>query len=337
MDAKITKERLSRLFSFEWVKILSCVLALIFGWLVIFELTEARISPSQKFTVFNHMQNRALVPDTIDKIDKARQEDVFSYEVLKTDYQDLAQADLYAHTTLESLLGVSDGDVILVPNNPNELTKYEENGETKYKYTYPESLVNPYRKYMTDLDPEKEGSYFYELEAYLNTFYTAGWENKDSIDTAKIEAAFRNRAKENKDKRYNTEKRIRAAIPLEIERIQKYRDALEKFYGFLNEGLICFNERSSITDDTGMSTPYEGILSVNICPDESKMRNLKQYFSYMVLEYDEAGELTGSYRYSAKNMSVVFFYNPDMEKSFEYESLLYVVDLIEKGKTPVED
>jgi hypothetical protein len=80
--------------------------------------------------------------------------------------------------------------------------------------------------------------------------------------------------------------------------------------------------------------PYSGIISLNLCPDESRMNNLKKYYSYPIYTYDEKNEyITGVSHYTAKDMSVAFFYGPDTAKTFEYESLLYIVALIEKGKT----
>ena len=344
MDAKITKQRLKRLFSYEWIKIAAIVVALIFGWVMIFELTETRIKPSQRFTVFNHMQNKAIIPATATKIQGALDENAFSSEVMEFTYQDLSTAGMYDHQTLESYLGVSDGDIILVPNLFNPSSALDEDGDNKpdtdengdiiYQYTYPESLINPYREYMTDLNPQTEGSYFYELEQYLNRFYDNGWEDETSINVTAIEREFRARVAQTHDKRYRNEKLLSAGIPQEIERIEKYRDAYAKLCGWLDDGLVCFNEPTHIDeDDENDVKGYDGTLSLNICPDETRMKNLKAYYSYPVYGYKEEQEDVQLLGYSAKDMSVLFFYNPEQEKTFEYESLLYVVWLIEQGMT----
>lgn len=340
MDAKITKKRLSRLFTYDWIKIAAIALAFIFGWLVIFELTETRMRPSQKFTVFNYTQNRGLTNDVLTRLNRVLDEDVFSSEVMELDYQDLAQSDMYTYQTLISMFSVSQGDIMLLPNitNSGSVPTTEGSGENG-RYTCPESLIVPYREYVTNLSDKEEGGYFYELIQFLNTYYTQGWEHPESIDEAKIEADFRARVKENRDKRYRRKFKLEAGVLTEIERIKKYRDALEKFYGFINDGLICFNAPSHIKGDyinleDADIVPYDGIISLNICPDESRMKNLKNYFSYPVYIYNEdKTAITGISHYIAQDMSVAFFYGPDTEKSFEYESLLYVIDLIEKGKT----
>lgn len=340
MDAKITKKRLSRLFTYEWIKIAAIALAFIFGWLVIFELTETRIRPSQKFTVFNYTQNRTLTNDVSKRLERVLNEDVFSAEVMELEYHDLSQSDMYTYQTLISMFSVSEGDIMLVPNitNSGSVPTTEGSGENG-RYTCPESLVVPYREYVTNLSDTEEGGYFYELIQFLNTYYTQGWEHPESIDEGKIESDFRARVKESRDKRYRRKSKLEAGVKAEIARIKKYRDALEKFYAFMDDGLIRFNAPSHIKGDyinleDAEIAPYDGILSLNICPDESLMKNLKNYFSYPVYVYNEdKTEITGISHYIAQDMSVVFFYGPDTEKTFEYESLLYVVDLIEKGKT----
>ena len=171
MDAKITKKRLSKLFTYEWIKIVARALAVIFLWLVVFELTETRIRPSQRFTVFNHSENRALTPETLDRLERPLNEDVFSSEVMEMDFQDLATADMYVYQTLISMLGVSHGDIMLLPNITNYASVNTQEGSgTDGAFTYPESLVIPYRQYVTDLSVDKQGGYFYELIQFLNGF-----------------------------------------------------------------------------------------------------------------------------------------------------------------------
>ncbi len=335
MDAKITKKRLSRLFTYDWIKIAALMIAVIFLWLVIFELTETRIRPSQKFTVFNHSENRPLTTETLDRLERALYEDVFSAEVLEMDYQDLATADMYVYQTLISMLGVSHGDIMLLPNISNyaSVDTTEGSGENG-KYTYPESLVVPYRQYVTDLSDDKEGGYFYELKQYLNGFYTQGWEHPESLDEEKVESAFIARVEKSRDKRYRRKSKREQGVQIEIERIKKYRDALAKLYAYIDDGLVCFNAPSNIKGkESDEIDPYSGILSLNICPDESRMQNLKKYVSYPIYIYNDDGTISDVSHYIAQDMSVAFFYGPDTEETFEYESLLYVVDLIEKGKT----
>ena len=57
MDAKITKTRLSRLLSYDWLKIVGVIAGVILVWSLIFTMTATRITPAQQFHVLNYVGN----------------------------------------------------------------------------------------------------------------------------------------------------------------------------------------------------------------------------------------------------------------------------------------
>lgn len=323
MDAKITKTRLAHMLSYDWLKIVGLAVALMFFWNLIFTMTATRVRPSQQFTVFNHQANRALSEDFYNDLDNAVNGDTFSYEVIETTTNDLTEAGEYVSTLLDSRLRINEADVMFIPKIVDPSTAYEENGETKYKANYLQSFLRRNRLYLYDLDPEKEGGYFYELKAYLNGYY-GNYKNAETIDRAKIERDFIDRAKKNKDKRFKTEEQLALGAQKEIERVQKYREALIKLEGFLESGIVAFEE----VEAQSMEYQFKGKFALNLCPNEDTMEELKKYASYGEKGVDEDGKET--LRYTAKDMCVMFFDTKGTEESFEYESLLYVVHLIEE-------
>ena len=329
MDAKITKKRLSRLLSYDWLKIVGLAVAVIIFWNLIFTMTATRVRPSQQFTVFNHYANRSFSDDFYSEFSKALKGDVFSYEVMETTNNDLSMAGENTLTLIESRLSTNEGDVMLIPNVPDADTAYEEEGETKYKMNYLQSFLRAYRPYIYDLDPEEENGYFYDLKTYLNGYYTEGYATAESLDEVKVEKDFRDRARANGDKRFKTEEQLAQGAKKDIERVKKYRDALVKLESHLALGLVEFTDVTVYNNDG--SPLYEGKFALNLCPNKDTMGNLKKQFSYQVTEKDEEGK--DQVRITAENMNVMFFKTAGTEKSFEYESLLYVVDLIEKCKT----
>ena len=56
MDAKITKQRLGRLLSYDWIKIIALAVAAIVVWSLIFTMTATRITAAQQFSVFNYFK-----------------------------------------------------------------------------------------------------------------------------------------------------------------------------------------------------------------------------------------------------------------------------------------
>ncbi len=329
MDAKITKSRLAHMLSYDWLKIVAVATALILFWNLLFTMTATRVRPSQQFTVFNHYANAAFSDEFHDDLAAAvNGKETFSYEVIELTTSDLTISQEQVHTILDGRLQTDEGDVMFIPKLPDPSTAKEENGKTTYSANYLQTFTMGYRYFLEELDPENEKSgYFHRLKTYLNGYYTEGYENAESLDEAKIKSDFRARAKKNKDKRFKTEAQLQDGETKDVLRVQKYRDALLKFEGFLASGLVAF-ETVEVTDENGKPL-YSGKFALNLCPDEDKMGNLKNYAHYVEIGKDEEGKET--YRNTAKDMCVMFFDTKGTEDSFEFESLLYVVHIIEKS------
>lgn len=329
MDAKITKQRLSRLLSYDWLKIIALAVAAIFFWTLIFTMTATRITPAQQFTVINYTSNRSLSDAFNDSYAKAFKDGVFSYEVLETNVNDLNTAGEYASTVLEARLSTSEGDVIFIPDigDKDYAKKNEDTGETTYEYTYIESFA---RRYFTSLyELEGEDGYFARLEKFLNGYYGGDYLNGE-LDTARAESVFKARIEKNKDKRFKTAAQIEQGVKDEIERIEKYCAAYKEFNGYLQEGLVEYTY-VKIVYGKGEKDFREGMYALNICPDESKAGKLKNLFAYQVTEQTEDGNNVS--KATAKDMNVLFFKFGDVEESFEYESLLYVNYVIRTSLT----
>lgn len=326
MDAKITKTRLSRMLSYDWIKIVALAIAAIVVWSLIFTMTATRITPAQQFTVFNYTGNVSLSTKFFDSYNKALTDGVFSHEVLEINYNDLTLSEEYVSTMLETRLSTNEGDVIFIADVDDTSTSYtDENGETKYAYTYLESFVARWYPYLADLDPERENSYFGKMEGYLNVFYTEGYQNADSLDEKLVEEAFLARIEKNRDKRYKKEEQIRQGIANDIERIKKYRDALVSFYEHLDHGCISLTT-VTLTDSTTGEESLSGVYGINLCPNVDTMGGLKDMVCHRVTYTDENGE--EKINVTAENMNVALFDLSGVEEGFEYESLLYVMHLV---------
>ena len=140
------------------------------------------------------------------------------------------------------------------------------------------------------------------------------------------------KSKEIKDKRYKKEAQILAGIEGDKKRIEKYRDALIEFNEYLDAGLVEI-QRVELKDEKG-EVYYSGDYAINLCVDESKMKELKSYVSYLKKwkETDEHGEEKEKKKLTAQDMCVVLI-KSETEKGFEYESLLFVNEMIRLGMT----
>lgn len=331
MDAKITKIRLSRMLSYDWLKIVLGAAAAILVWSLIFTMTATRITPAQQFTAFNYLGNATFYSTKFnDLYQTAFNENIFSYEVIEINQNDVAANSDYAADLMGARLATDEGDVIFAADIDKEDTAIKnENGEIiGYEYTYLETLVRDYSTYLYELDPAKENSFFNKMEVYLDGFYDGGWENADTLNEEKVKTQFRNRVK--KDKRYKKEAQLLQGEQDDVARIKKYRDALEKFYAWEDAGVVSFTTTvfSDRTDADKVYYPADGVYSVNICPDE-RTEGLKEYLGYYLEVVDENGQK--HYPISAQNMNVAFFRLPGVADGFQYESLLFVNFIIENA------
>ena len=330
MDAKITKTRLSRMLSYDWLKIVGSIAVFILVWSLIFTMTATRITPAQQFHVLNYAGNYTFGDSFYAMYSGA--ESALSYEVMEYHSEDLAANKEYLTTLMEARLATYEVDVMFVSELADPDTDYEdENGETQYKHTYLETFIVRYGYNLHKLsDPTvDESSYFRKMEVYLNSYYSGDWTKAEKFNGKQVDIDFRARVKENKDKRYKTEKQILAGIEQDIERIKLYRDGLEKFYEYVEKGYIAYNSVDFTYERGDESMQYKGGYTLNICPDETKMGKLKDYVCYPLVETDEDGHET--YVKSALNMNVAFFdAGKHMEEGFQYENVLFINYLVEQ-------
>lgn len=322
MDAKITKQRLTRMLSYDWVKIVLCAVAIIFFWSLVLTTSATRITPAQNFYVYNHQSNLTFRDKFYTHLDQQFQGGTFSYEIIETTQGDMVAAGDQADTVMQARLSVSEGDVMFVADiaDKNYMETNAETGEVTAKYTYVESFVGSY--YYALYEFNGENGYFAQLEAFLNEYYGGDYKT-GVLNEEKAKADFRARITRTKDKRFKKESQILEGEKAEVERIKKYKAALEEFNGYLAAGLVEFK-----TVDLELSEGWkvQGDYAINICPDEEKTPYLKEYVAYATPVTDENGVTTNIA--TAKDMHVCFFRFEDMEKSFEFEDLVYLNSLI---------
>ena len=315
MDARITKKRLSQMLSYDWIKIIACIVAGIFLWSLIFTTTAARLNPAQTFTVYAYIGTNPSSGFSSKIASRSYLSGGFSYDVIETNTVDLASAGNQAYTLLEARMGVQEGNAAFVAPSSYEI---DDGKGGKISRTYMEDLL--FRAYSSVLSFGSAGenagdaktSFFTATENFLNLYYTAGYENADSFNAKKAEDIFRNRVKAQKDKRYKTEAKIQEGINDEIARIRGYRENYLAVKGYLEEGIIKLEETTITLSHSGREEKVTGYYSINLCPDD-RMENLKELICYQ-------DETTGSY--TAKNMRLVLL-NLLSGKYSEYGYCLY--------------
>lgn len=323
MDAKITKQRLSRMLSYDWIKIIVVAAAIIVAWMLIFTMTATRITPAQQYTVFNYDGNRGFQFTQFEKAyDDAFERDIFSHEVLEATTYDMTTTGDNLHTVMDSRLQTDEGDAIFVSNewDPDTAIENDDDEIVGYEYTYLQTFILRYSYYLYDIN-----DYLTYMEGYLNQYYNGDYEN-GVLDEAKVEADFR--AREKNDKRFKKESQKKEGVLKDIERIQKYRDALVKFYENIDKQYIALQETTFTYEDEDGNEQTETVTySINLCPNVDTMGGLKKYASYIKTVTDENGKEL--YVDSAENMQLCLFKLKGVNKNFVGENLIFINEMVD--------
>ncbi|MBQ2740928.1 MAG: hypothetical protein IJF39_04860 [Clostridia bacterium] len=338
MDAKITKKRLEHLLSYDWIKILLAAFAAVMVWMLVFTMTATRITTTERFVVNNyygvHYGTRVKIYDS------------YSYGVIEAEIVDNMRAGEGTFRDLfSSNLELSDGDVLMVADAPrgrsakkdeqgNELKDAEGNVIYEYDESYLHAMLRAYgSRYFTRLDDSEKGKgYFTQMQEYLAKFYPVKSEavkvfggvsltkatfDKDSLDEEAVEAAFRARVANNKDKRFKKESQIVEGIEMDKARIRSYLEAYENIFSYLEKGYV---ELTTVSLEINEQYTLTGAYGINLCPSASAtMKNLKEHIYYENLD----GAIT------ADNLNALFMTFDDLDKDFQYENLLYLNALIQ--------
>ena len=328
MDAKITKERLSRMLSYDWLKIVALAVAAILFWTLVFTMSATRITTAQQFTVINYFGNTSIAnTDFTDDFNSVFNNGLFSYEVLNITQVDVGGNEEMGSTLMQTRVATEEGDVVFVPDRVYGATEYEIDGE-KYQDTYIENLVRNYRWNLENLDRNKGDGFFMRLEVFLDKYY--GDYKTGTLNEELVKQDFLARTAKNKDKRFKTDEQKAQGVVEEINRVKKYRDALIEFDGYLENGLVKMTATQVRNMETGELLD-EAVYSINICPDPERMPNLTKIVGYMEEVVDEAGNKQPD-KLSATNMNVAVMRFEGTEESFEFESLLYINHVIAVSK-----
>ena len=345
MDAKITKLRLSRMLSYDWFKILIATVAVVVAWILIFTMTRTVISPSQQFSVHNYLGNVSLSQGEFSQFNaKAFSSDIFSYEVIESSMLDLPQTPNEAGTLLQARATMEEGDVVFLADsyNPDDITEHknvdESTGENtftyEFGYTYLQQFVSYYRFYLYDVN-----EYLEDMRAFVGQYYAGGdYKTPSELNKQQVKDDFNARTK--KDKRFRKAAARAQGEKDELERIEKYRDTLVKFEWYLENGVVALTE-TVIPDYFGEGKELRGTYTINMCPTEEKggatvggkpaMDKLMNCVAYKpVVMTEEDGEMKLEFGdQTAYNMNVGLYTFGGGDSGYQYESLSYLVFMIE--------
>lgn len=310
MDNKITKSRLSSLFSYEWLKIVAFFVVAILLFELLFAVTGVKLTAGQQFKVIydenidTNFENNLIKAVCID----ANNQSILSYDVQKVDAEVMKKS---TDNAIDVRYQTRDSDVVI------SHTQKDDEGYVRAK-----QLLDYFEVWAFE-DVLEDG------EEYLSQFLTDGKTDVysfENLDTSKIDAHFLQTHK--KDNRFRSKENREAGKVRERERIKNIVSDLNDVKRLLAEHPEIFYRYRK----------YEQVFS-KLTPDAGRYEEIKNNYerstekSYAIIP----DKLTkGIYKVSdyftveGKTQDVVImaydFYGE--EPNLQFEALRFMVSLV---------
>lgn len=304
MDARITRQRLSNLLSYDWLKIIVAIVFATLGLVVFFTTVKARPAKTQRFSIYGY---RELVKGSdAERVAGWVMDGVLSYDILDVEFENFG-TDRYAETAFAARRAAELGTVMFTTTNRSANSSEEEPFTVLQELTGGEATE-------LSLDLER---YMEDCRNYLIRFFGEDFEH-GPLDAAEAEKCFL--ARNAKDRRFRTEEKKKAGIALEGERLEKLRSDYLAVCGYLESGTVGY---SYVTDADGKERAAAFSLGA--------LKQLRNFFYYVT----EDGETKET---STQNICLILFRNDSdagkradlVENDLRYEPLSFLRYVVEK-------
>ena len=320
MDNRFTKKRITNMLSYDWIKMVIIILAIIFFWSLAYTIGAPRISPGQTFTVFYYTGNGAFnYLHTPEKMyQEINKKTPFSYDVLDFSYRELT-TDYFSEIMMTSMVSY-EGDIMITIDSKDKIEKFgsefrgvvDSYGEVMYSY---DALVTDAKQYclVNGLVYEKDGAY--------------------CLNENKIAELFATRMVKDPRFRDKTGERYAKGVQDEIARIKTLwnnaiilEDCLnahpEIFVKYARYQQAIGAAPNDYSDEAYKNQP-EKIYAVNLGLLSGGEVNVASEFAYNIK--DEKGEILSS---SADGIVMLVFNFKDEQPHLQYETLTFVNGII---------
>ena len=315
MDARITKQRLGNLISYDWLKMFVTILAFILVLVLLFTMTATRPKNTQEYGIYGYTDLTATSSFT-SLGDTLLDGDVFSYDILSVTAESFA-GNNYASATYSARRAAGQGTVMFITDNrvyetdENGDQVLDEDGEPVIKtesQLYSFTGGSAYSGAGTVTTTYDTVYYMEQCEAYLTAFFGDDWAESDAFDGERTpEQSF---ARNDGDKRYKTQEQKAQGLEDEYARLRKLREDYIAVSAAFGAGLL-----SHTVYEVGDS---DGTVALGI--NVGGLSDLNDLLYYT----DSDGSQT------TRNINLVILYNNYLDGSdlnFETVSFLrYLVD-----------
>lgn len=216
MDNRITKKRLSDLFSYEWIMMIIIAILVIVAWEFLYSASAVRLTVGQQFKFY---YDTSISGSEVEMYGLFEKDKTFSYDVLTIDGENLSSD----FNVLSTRLTIQEGDILIT-----DCKEPAEDAEDKSMQV--KSMIDKHNGYSYDqmLKDAKEYLLGYLKDDVESPFDKHNFD-VNNIDGAKVSAKFRSRMK--KDNRFRHEEQIIEGIKEETARIENlYQDVIKFDY-----------------------------------------------------------------------------------------------------------
>lgn len=266
MDARITKQRLGNLLSYDWLKMLAAAAAAVLLVVVIFIATATRAANYQKFIVYAYTDVSS--GEDFGYLGRTLKEGgVLSYDVLDTGTEKFEANTRYDMFGLRRSTGegtvmfISDVRVYKTDEQGNEVLD-----ENRLRIVEKESVLHEFAMGGA-VNPDRytasvvyDSRYYLQMcEAYLVTFFGEDWQTAAEPDAEAVRESFF--ARNSGDKRYKTKASREAGVADERQRLLDLRDDFKEVLALFARGVYTHTVYEGEAED---GTRYDSALGINL-------------------------------------------------------------------------
>ncbi len=214
MDARITKQRLANMLSYDWLKIVGAIALAAVFFCLFFVMIATRATDGQTFYVYaydglNAGRDFGLLENNL--LDKK----VFGYDILNTGSESFKSSGLYGNSVFTARRSAGEGRVMFV----SDVRETDENGKEKSTLlSFMDYAGDERERFGIFLDPEQ---FLADCKTYLAAFFGETLSGEEP-DAGKVRETFM--ARNGSDKRFRSSAKKEAGIAEEAKRLKKLKE-----------------------------------------------------------------------------------------------------------------
>ncbi|MDE6411998.1 MAG: hypothetical protein K2L02_05660 [Clostridia bacterium] len=300
MDARITKQRLANMLTYDWLKILGTIALAAVVFCVFFMMIATRATVGQTYYIYVY-SGLTVGGDFNGLKDDLKNKSVFSYDILDLGSESFNNSGVYGSTAFSARRSAGEGRVMFVSDDRTT----DENGkEFSTLLSFIDNEGTSAESFALFLDPQV---FLNDCEKYLQKFFGENLSGELNREQARSTFMERN----GKDKRFRSAAKKEAGVKQEEARLEK----LKKDFLTVREAVD--TESLGFVKYTGFGEK-EHVIGFSM---ESLHLTKLVYYT----EKDEDREVVTN-----SKIALCIFNNKEREGDLKYETVNFLAYLLEK-------